>query len=84
MYLTAPEMKIQLVTKVLGGKNGDQPLENWTTLFSRHFYEKNFKPSSDRVARWFILRPKNPNLGIFWRALVWKMLVYFTAVWYYL
>jgi hypothetical protein len=35
-----------------------------------------------RVARWFILRPKIPNLGIFWWALEWKMLVHFTAVWY--
>jgi hypothetical protein len=26
--------------------------------------------------------PKNPNLEIFWRALVWKMLVYFMTVWH--
>jgi hypothetical protein len=24
---------------------------------------------------------KNPNLGKFWRALEWKMLVYFTVIW---
>jgi hypothetical protein len=24
---------------------------------------------------------KNPNLGIFWRALEYKMLVYFMAIW---
>jgi hypothetical protein len=24
---------------------------------------------------------KNPNLGKFWRAFEWKMLVYFMAVW---
>jgi hypothetical protein len=24
---------------------------------------------------------KNPNLGQFWRALKWKMLVYFKAIW---
>jgi hypothetical protein len=24
---------------------------------------------------------KNPNLGTFWRALEWKMLVYFMAIW---
>jgi hypothetical protein len=24
---------------------------------------------------------KNPNLGKFWRALDWKMLVYFMAIW---
>jgi hypothetical protein len=27
-------------------------------------------------------KTKNPDLGAFWRALEWKMLVYFTAVWY--
>jgi hypothetical protein len=26
-------------------------------------------------------RTKNPNLGKFWRALEWKMLVYFMAIW---
>jgi hypothetical protein len=26
---------------------------------------------------------KRPNLGIFWRALKWKMLAYFTAVCYH-
>jgi hypothetical protein len=25
---------------------------------------------------------KNPNLGKFWRVLQWKMLVYFTVIWY--
>jgi hypothetical protein len=24
---------------------------------------------------------KNPNLGKFWRALVWKMLIYFMDIW---
>jgi hypothetical protein len=24
---------------------------------------------------------KNPNLGKFWRALYWKMLIYFMAIW---
>jgi hypothetical protein len=27
---------------------------------------------------------KNPNLGKSWRALEWKMLVYFTVIWYIL
>jgi hypothetical protein len=27
-------------------------------------------------------KTKSPNLGIFWRALEWKMLVYFMAIWY--
>jgi hypothetical protein len=33
------------------------------------------------VARWFIFIPINPNLGIFWRVLEWKMLVYFITIW---
>jgi hypothetical protein len=32
------------------------------------------------VARWFILKPKNPNLGKFWSALDWKMRIYFMAI----
>jgi hypothetical protein len=35
----------------------------------------------DRVARWFIFKAKNPNLGTFWWALEWKMLVYFITIW---
>jgi hypothetical protein len=43
-----------------------------------------------RVARWFVFKPKIPNLGKFWRALEWYMLVcifydhleYFMAIWY--
>jgi hypothetical protein len=27
------------------------------------------------------LQTKNPNVGIFWRALEWKMLVLFFAIW---
>jgi hypothetical protein len=27
------------------------------------------------------LKTKNPNLGKFWRALDWKMLIYFLAIW---
>jgi hypothetical protein len=34
-----------------------------------------------RVARWFILKPKNRNLGKFWRALEEKMLEYFMTIW---
>jgi hypothetical protein len=34
-----------------------------------------------RVARWFILRPKNPNLGIFLSVLQWKMVVNFMVIW---
>jgi hypothetical protein len=36
-----------------------------------------------RVARWFrYFETKNLNLGIFWRAMVWKMLAYFTVIGY--
>jgi hypothetical protein len=34
-----------------------------------------------RVARWYMFIAKNPNLGIFWMALDWKMLVYFLYFW---
>jgi hypothetical protein len=34
-----------------------------------------------RVARWFIFKPKDPNLGKFLRALEWKMLIYFMDFW---
>jgi hypothetical protein len=27
-----------------------------------------------RVARWYIFKPKNPNLGKFWRALEWNII----------
>jgi hypothetical protein len=35
----------------------------------------------NRVARWFLFKPKILNLGKFWRALDWKILIYFTAIW---
>jgi hypothetical protein len=31
-----------------------------------------------------LFQTKNPNLGKFWRALEWKMLVYFMVIWYIL
>jgi hypothetical protein len=34
-----------------------------------------------RVARWFVFKPKNSNLGKFWSALERKMLVYFVVIW---
>jgi hypothetical protein len=36
---------------------------------------------ANRVARRFVFQTKNPNLGKFWRALEWKMLVYFMTIW---
>jgi hypothetical protein len=39
-------------------------------------------PVCPRVARWYIhFHTKNPNLGIFWRAVEWKMFAYFTDCW---
>jgi hypothetical protein len=35
----------------------------------------------DRVARWFTLNTINLNLGNFWKALDWKMLIYFMTIW---
>jgi hypothetical protein len=29
---------------------------------------------TDSVASWYIFKPKNPNLGKFWKVLQWKML----------
>jgi hypothetical protein len=43
-------------------------------------YDSTYK-RSNRVARWYIYKPKNPNLCKFWRALELKMLVYFMAIW---
>jgi hypothetical protein len=37
-----------------------------------------------RVARWHILKPKNPKLGKFWRALQRKVFAYFMAIWSFL
>jgi hypothetical protein len=31
-------------------------------------WRKAFGSEGDRVARWYIFVPKNPNLGKFWRA----------------
>jgi hypothetical protein len=33
-----------------------------------------------RVARWFLFRQKIPYLGIFWRTLEWKTLLYILAI----
>jgi hypothetical protein len=33
-----------------------------------------------RVAGWHIYKQKNPNLGKFWKDLLWNMLVYFMVI----
>jgi hypothetical protein len=45
-----------------------------------------FGALKSRVARFFGcqifgFQTKNPNLGKFWRALDWKILIYFMAIW---
>jgi hypothetical protein len=35
---------------------------------------------SMNIARWYIFKPKNPNLGKFYRVLLWKMISYM-AIW---
>jgi hypothetical protein len=47
-------------------------------------FEEQVSRAETRVARWHAFKPKIPNSGKFWRALQWKMLIYFTAFWYIL
>jgi hypothetical protein len=37
--------------------------------------------ADNRGCQMVVFKPKNPNLGKFWRTLEWKMLVYFMAIW---
>jgi hypothetical protein len=46
---------------------------------------KRLRMSFARVARYVeVFVPKNTNLGIFWRALRWKILVYFMVAWHFI
>jgi hypothetical protein len=38
-------------------------------------------PGHHQGCQMIYFQTKNPNLGKFWRALKWKMLTYFTAIW---
>jgi hypothetical protein len=40
-------------------------------------------PHPNQGCQMVYFKTKKPNLGIFWKALEWKMSVYFTAVWYH-
>jgi hypothetical protein len=41
-----------------------------------------FEPTlATRGCKMVYSQTKNPNLGTFWSALDWKMLIYFTAIW---
>jgi hypothetical protein len=49
-----------------------------------HFFtavRQQFSDTLNRVARWVIFIPKDPNLGKFWSALEMKILVYFMTIW---
>jgi hypothetical protein len=56
-----------------------------TLLFASRKYVCSFFLSlfllNSGCARWFIFKPKNPNLGTLWTELQLNMLVYFIAVW---
>jgi hypothetical protein len=41
--------------------------------------KKRFMPKTG-IDRWFVFKPKIPILGKFWRALEWKMLLYFMVI----
>jgi hypothetical protein len=55
------------------GQAGDKWYENG---FCGQFAAKNIFNIFSRVARWFVFKPKNPNVGKFWRFLLWKILVF--------
>jgi hypothetical protein len=38
------------------------------------------KFTQTRIARWFILKPNPPSFGTFWKALEWKILIYFMTI----
>jgi hypothetical protein len=59
---------------------------------SPHFKKKNFEALSlgqkliplknpDQDFKMAYFHSKNPNLGLLWRALEWKILVYFRTIW---
>jgi hypothetical protein len=53
---------------------------NFTNKLFCYFFMARVSGFS-RVARWNILKTKNLNLGKFWTALEWKMLLYFMVIW---
>jgi hypothetical protein len=38
-------------------------------------------PSLEQGCQMVYFQNKNTNLGLYWRAFEWKMLVYFNAIW---
>jgi hypothetical protein len=50
-------------------------------FFHSEWSSFRFGAIPSRVARCFFIQTKNPNLGKFWKASDWKMLIYFMAIW---
>jgi hypothetical protein len=50
-------------------------------FISWFYLEIGFYICAHWVVRWFIFKPKNPNLGIFLRSLECKMLLYVMTIW---
>jgi hypothetical protein len=46
------------------------------------FKQPTFAAASAQGCQMVYFQTKDPNLGKFWRALQWKMLVYFMPIWY--
>jgi hypothetical protein len=46
--------------------------------------EWDVRPRLKQGCQMFLFKEKNLNLGNFWRALDWKMLIYFKTIWYIL
>jgi hypothetical protein len=63
--------------------SGHLKVEVDCALFNCEFLFFQIKVPS-RVARWYIFKPKFPNLGKFWGVWQWKMLIYFMTILYIL
>jgi hypothetical protein len=59
-------------------------IKTWKISYWQKYEEKNKRRRrvSHQGCQMVYFKTKKPNMGIFWRALEWKMLVYFRAVWY--
>jgi hypothetical protein len=57
---------------------------NFFKLFFTNYFRLFYIPSerSYQDCQIVYFKTKNPNLGVYWRALECKMFVYFTAIWY--
>jgi hypothetical protein len=60
------------------GANSYNTLSLHSLFFKKYFFNCD---TQALLKRWYIFKPKNPNLGKFWRALEWERLVYSLAIW---